>query len=225
MKEEKNDNMVANQGTIPEDKADLKQKKFSLKELAVWAAVFAGAFFFAFLINSNVYATIKVDQSSMENTLFDSQRLVEDIISYKFHEPERGDIIIFYPNEEKGTISDDFQRYIENLKSSLDRNRAEEEEHERYIKRVIGIEGDVIDIKDGEVYLNGERLEEPYANGITTPKGCELPVTVGRNQLFVMGDNREVSIDSREIGLVNLNQIEGKAIFRIYPFNEFGKIE
>ncbi|MDD3173019.1 MAG: signal peptidase I [Herbinix sp.] len=199
-------------------------KKEMIKEVISWVIVVCAAFVLAFLINSKAYANVQVQQHSMDNTLNDSQRLIVDELSYKFNNPERGDIITFYKNEDKGTIVNDLTRNIDNFISNM-KTGGDNEEHERLIKRVIGIEGDVIDIKDGAVYLNGEKLDETYAKGITDTNGLQTPVTVGKNQLFVLGDNRLVSIDSREIGMVNLRQVEGKAIFRIYPFNKMGKLD
>lgn len=204
----------------PEEKPEDK-KKAIIKEIVSWVAVILAAFIIAFLFSSKVYAKIQVDQSSMENTLLNNEQLIEDNIRYQFSRPKRGDIITFFPNEVKGSLVDDFIR----LKDKLASGGEDPEEHRRYVKRVIGIEGDEIDIKDGEVYLNGEKLEEPYAKGVTDPKGCKLPLTVGKDQLFVLGDNRVVSEDSREIGLINLNQVEGKVIFRVFPFGKFGKID
>lgn len=95
----------------------------------------------------------------------------------------------------------------------------------RLVKRVIGIPGDEIDIKDGYVYLNGSILEELYVKGETYSRDKEFPIKVEEDTVFVLGDNREVSKDSRNFGLVKINQIEGKAIFRISPFNRFGFIK
>jgi signal peptidase I len=176
----------------------------------------------AFFVESEVFAKVTVEKSSMENTLFENQQLMVDVLSYSFHKPERGDIIIFFPNEENGNIINKFKRYLDGYASLL---TGEEDKHEKYVKRVIGIEGDVVDIKDGFVYVNGNKLEEPYANGITESKTFELPYTVGKNELFVLGDNREISLDSRYFGPINLNQVEGRAFYSVYPFNKFGKIK
>ncbi|HBY71484.1 MAG TPA: signal peptidase I, partial [Lachnospiraceae bacterium] len=135
---------------------------------------------------------------------------------------KRGDIIIFLENEEKGNIIDNFIRSVKNRFSSSDEIAAEQE---RLVKRVIGVAGDEIDIQDGYVYINGERLEESYVNGITLPGNVKLPITVGEGELFVIGDNREVSRDSRDFGPIDVKQVEGKAVFRVYPFNQIGKVE
>jgi len=199
----------------------MEKKSNVLKEIRSWVLVFVGAFLLAFLVNSEVLSKVIVDQSSMENTLFSGQQLLVNQFTYVFDKPERGDIIIFFPNEEKGNLIDGFERYIDGYREMF----TKEELHERYVKRVIGVAGDTIDIQDGYIYLNGEKLEEAYANGQTEKRSFELPYTVQEGELFVVGDNRDVSLDSREIGPIKTTQVEGKAFFRVYPFSEFGKIE
>lgn len=203
----------------------MKNRKKNFKEIGGWLVTILAAFILAFLFSSKAYANVEVHQSSMENTIYNSQHLIVDEISYHFHHPVRGDIITFYKNEKKGSVLKDFTRYIDNIVFRITNPGEINEKHERLIKRVIGIEGDTIDIKDGCVYVNNKKLYEPYEKGKTLPKGLKTPVTVGKNELFVLGDNRSVSIDSREIGLVRLDQVEGKAIFRIYPFDKFKKLE
>lgn len=203
----------------------MKKKNKIGKEIGSWAIVFFAALAISFLFNSKAYGNVQVQQSSMENTLYNNQRLIVDELCYRFNKPERGDIITFYKYENKGTLVNDFTRYIDNLVFKIKHGDEIYEEHERLIKRVIGIEGDVIVIKDGLVYRNGEKLDETYVKGDTMPKGLQSPITVGKNELFVLGDNRVVSVDSRELGLVNIKQVEGKAIYRLYPFNKAGKIK
>lgn len=200
------------------------KRKEILKEILSWIVLAAAAFLLAFLINSKAYANTRVEQSSMENTLYNNNRLIVDELSYQFREPGRGDIITFYRYEEKGSLIKDFTRTLDNFISNI-KTGDDCEKHERLIKRVIGIEGDTIDIINGAVYRNGERLQEPYAKGATDSKGLQTPIKVGKDQLFVLGDNRVVSVDSREIGLINLKQVEGKALLRIFPFNKFGKVK
>lgn len=86
-----------------------------------------------------------------------------------------------------------------------------------YVKRVIAVSGDTIDIKDGHVYVNGEAMNEPYVNGKTHTKvgGVEFPYVVEEDKVFVMGDNREESMDSRDFGAVIKKQIKGKVWFHI----------
>ena len=193
-----------------------------LKEIGSWIVVIVVALVLSLFIDSTIIAKAEVEQSSMENTLFEGQQLIVNKLSYAFDEPKRGDIIIFLENEEKGNIIDNFIRSVKNRFSSSDEIAAEQE---RLVKRVIGVAGDEIDIQNGYVYINGERLEESYVNGITLPGNVKLPITVGEGELFVIGDNREVSRDSRDFGPIDVKQVEGKAVFRVYPFNQIGKVE
>ena len=199
--------------------------KKAAKEIRSWIFSILGALFIALFINSKVFANAEVQQSSMESTLFSEQYLIVDKFSYNFSEPKRGDIIIFLKNEEKGSIIDETLRNIDSIISKLKDNKEAKASHSRLVKRVIGIEGDEIDIKDGYVYLNGSKLKEPYVKGDTFIREFSLPVKVGHNQLFVLGDNRPVSEDSRSFGLIDINQVEGKAVFRVYPFEEMGRVK
>ncbi|MDS0528446.1 signal peptidase I [Clostridium sp. SHJSY1] len=202
----------------------MKNKKKVIKEARGWILSILVALSITAIFNSRAYAKVQVQQSSMENTLHNNQQLIIDKLSYNFTEPKRGDIIIFLQGKERGSIIDDTLETASKLISG-------DQENNRLVKKVIGIPGDEIDIKDGCVYLNGEKLDEPYAQGETlveqeSPlnKQPEYKIKVEENKLFVLGDNRPVSMDSRIFGLIDKSQVEGKAIFRVYPFNEAGKI-
>lgn len=149
-----------------------------------------------------------VKESSMEPTLYENNYLIINKLSY-FHKdhPNYGDIIVF--------------------RSSIDRTDGTGKK--LLIKRVIGVEGDVMSIRDGQVYRNGELLDEPYIHGQQTWIGNSsetLEVEVGDDELFCMGDNREVSLDSRssEVGNVEEEDVVGKAVVRLYPFNEITRL-
>lgn len=114
---------------------------------------------------------------------------------------------------------------VDNIISKFNNNKTDIEEDDRLIKRVIGVPGDEVDIKDGYLYLNGKKLEETYANGETISREFKLPIKIPENKLFILGDNRMVSKDSRMFGLVDYKQVEGKAIYRVYPFNHVGKVK
>jgi signal peptidase I len=196
-------------------------KKAVIKEIKSWIFTILGALFIVALLNTEVFAKVQVQQHSMENTLFEKQQLIIDKLSYNFTEPKRGDIIIFLENEEKGNILKCALRSMDEVVSVFN----DSVKSKRLVKRVIGIAGDDIDIKNGYVYVNGEKLEEPYANGQTINGDFKLPTKVGENKLFVLGDNRSVSKDSRKFGLIDCKQVEGKAIFRVYPFNAISKVK
>lgn len=203
----------------------MQDKKKVIKEIRSWFFTILGAFFIVTILNSKVFAKVQVQQSSMENTLFTNQQLIVDKLSYNFSEPKRGDIIIFLENEEKGTVIDDTLRNINSMVSLFNGVKEVTESHNRLVKRVIGIEGDEIDIKDGYVYINGNKLEESYVKGKTLNGDFKLPAKVGHNKLFVLGDNRPVSKDSRKFGLIDIDQVEGKAIYRVYPFDKIGNLK
>ncbi len=149
----------------------------------------------ALLISVFIRPTI-VKQTSMEDTVMPSDYLITARQAYLFSEPERGDIIIF--------------------QSDMD---AADGESKNLIKRVIGLPGETVTIRDGSVYINGEAIEEPYVKGGYTTGSVE-GLKIDDGEYFVMGDNREVSLDSRDFGPISEDSIKGKAVLRLYPFDE-----
>ena len=141
-----------------------------------------------------------VKEHSMEPTLHENDYIFLSKQAYFFGEPEHGDIIVFH--------TDLVQK---NGKEKL------------LIKRIIGLPGDTLAIYDGVVYRNGEALKEEYTlDGYTSSTMAE--VTVPEGCVFVMGDNRQNSIDSRDssVGFLDLDLVVGKAVFRLYPFSDIG---
>jgi signal peptidase I len=165
----------------------------TLEEIAFVGSIFIVVYLFLF-------RPTMVRGASMENTLHDSDRLILSSVTYKLRDIERGDIIAFHS--------------IQNQNIDL-------------IKRVIGLPGDSIMIKEGKVYLNGKALNEPYLHSITNvwengfAKEGES-YTIPEGMLYVMGDNRLRSSDSRAFGPVPISEIVGQATFRFSPFNKFG---
>ena len=152
---------------------------------------------FSFLIVRYVGQRTEVIGSSMVPTLEDGNQLITDKITYRFREPERFDIIVFPHGPAK----------------------------EYYIKRIIGIPGETVNIdEDGTIYINGEVLEENYGYGSTEPQERGSEVVLSEDEYFVLGDNREVSLDSRysEVGNIPRSIVIGRAWLRLYPFGEFG---
>lgn len=204
------------------------------KEIFEWIVCILIALIIVAIIKTFVGFPTVVSGASMNSTLLDKQRLWVSRIAIEINEyPERGDIITF----EAPTTT-----YITKASADLDNPVAIYEEEEKtlfsklmssislvnetsYIKRVIGLPGDYIEIKDGKVYRNEEILEEPYLdNGTVTDavEGCFTDIIVPDGYVYVLGDNREVSGDSRRFGCIPIDKIEGKAVFRFWPLNKIG---
>ena len=195
---------------------DIKKSKTLLKEIREWIIYLFVAFLIVLFINSEIFAITQVSGSSMENTFKDGERLFLDKITYKFSSPERGDNIVFL----EGEISKGIGRRLINVIIDMKAKFQGEPRSNRLVKRVIGIPGDKIDIKDGKVYINDELFTEDYIKGITLGKSLEYPIFVTKGQLFVMGDNRENSRDSRMFGFVDYRSVEGKIRYKIWPLGK-----
>lgn len=189
-----------------------------LKDLYEWVKCILLAVLIALLIRGVIFEPVEVDGISMEDTLFNGQRLIIYKTCYYFTPPKRGDIVVLQIHE--GVTR--FLPFLEEIpfirKAVLDLEEVD------YIKRVIGIPGDEIEIKNGRVYVNGRELNEPYAKGITYGEGAKFPLIVKKDKVFVLGDNRQNSHDSRHIGLIDIDRIKGKAVFRIWPLKDIGVI-
>lgn len=179
---------------------------------AVIISVFIVVLFFAY-----VARPVTVDGSSMRATLTDGDKL---FMSDFLYTPKHGDIVVV----------DNKCSWTYDEKGNLKQGNGLGDPDKRLIKRVIAVGGDELDIhfENGEVYVNGELLDEPYINNPTTSNlgGFTYPLHVPEGYLFVMGDNRQNSTDSRSaaVGFVSENQVLGKALFRFAPFSEFGSI-
>lgn len=150
----------------------------------------------AFIIMQFIKPTI-VKESSMQPTMYENNYILLNKQAYTFGEPNRGDIIVFHSGLK-----------LENGKEKM------------LIKRVIGLPGETITIDDGKVYINDELLTEEYTKDGYTDGYIEK-LTIPEGEMFVMGDNRLVSIDSRidDVGCVKIDDVLGKAFIRLYPFN------
>ena len=173
-------------------------------ELISWIQIIIAAAVIALFLNSCIIANSQIPSESMENTIMAHDRVIGSRLSYLFSEPERGDVIIFhYPDDPTGDTY--------------------------YVKRVIGLPGDVIDIHDGGVYLNGSDtpLDEPYIKEpMETDSNHPLHFEVPEDSYFMMGDNRNDSWDARfwENTWVTKDKLIAKVLFRYYPFNKMGVI-
>lgn len=168
------------------------------KEIFEWIKVFALAIVFAFIITQFIKPTL-VRGDSMYSTLEEGDYLIINRMSYKFKEPQHGDIIVF---------ESDLQQ--------------EDGKSKDLVKRVIGVEGDRVEIKNSKVYVNGKELDEPYIHDENTDG--DIDTVVPKDCVFVLGDNREISLDSRydSVGFINESDILGKVFVRLYPFNKVG---
>ena len=181
-----------------------------LQEILSWVKAFAVAIVLALLIRAFIMEPVRVDGPSMKDTLVQDERLIVEKVSYLFADPEPGDIVVL----EMNTAGGFWERFI----PFLGKRTAELD----LIKRVVGAPGDVMEIRNGQVYRNGEALQESYARGLTYPAQVSFPLTVPSGQYFVLGDNRQNSSDSRYFGCVDRKRIRGRAVFRIFPFNRIG---
>ena len=147
------------------------------------------------VVNIFLAQATRVEGQSMDPSLHDSERLIIEKVSYRFRAPQRGDIVVLQRP----------QRSVDPL-----------------IKRVIGLPGETVSIHDAMVYIDGDPLMEPYLDQPTW--GSMAPVVVPEGHVFVMGDNRRSSNDSRAFGVVSLDDIVGRAWLRYWPPSEFGAV-
>lgn len=165
------------------------EKTNALKEIFDWIAVVVIAILISFVLHTFVIVNATVPTSSMETTIMAGDRVIGSRLYYLRHEPARGEIIMFdYPDDPQ-TL---------------------------YIKRIIGLPGEHIEISDGVVYINGEALDEPYLNVVT--EGEWGPYDVPEGCYFMMGDNRNDSADSRywQNTYLTRDGIVGKAVFKYW---------
>ena len=196
--------------------------KAVLREIWEWIVVFGAAFLIVSVLNTAVFATTQVRQTSMQNTLMEGQHLFVEKLSYAFGEPSRGDIIVFLEDKYPENYFDRIKVYLTDVSEIF--KPVESKTNIRLVKRVIATAGDEVDIRDGKVYLNGEELSEPYVKGLTYQREQPFPLKLKDGEFLVLGDNREVSKDSRTFGVIDRRQVEGKAVFRLWPLNKFGTL-
>jgi signal peptidase I len=170
-------------------------------EVWEWFKALAIAATLVFLIRTFIFAPFIVDGHSMEPNFFSSERLIVNKLIYSIREPHRGEVVVFHATAGKD-----------------------------YIKRVIALPGETVKVANNKVYVNGKELEEPYLESTVTEKAKlgeiynrpEQPeIIVPEGKIFVMGDNRPNSTDSRFIGPVDDSQIVGRADLVFWPFNKF----
>lgn len=158
-----------------------------------WLILIAIALGIAFLIKSFLFQAFYIPSESMEPTLIERDRVIVNKLSYRLHDVNRGDLVVFDrpPNEPPTEV-------------------------EELIKRVIALGGETIEGRDGEIYIDGRLLVEPYLK-VPASSGSFGPVTVPEGHVFVMGDNRTNSRDSRIFGPIDEDLIVGRAFVRVWP--------
>lgn len=174
----------------------------AIREVLGWVVYILIVICATYLIVTYVGQRTKVSGDSMLNTLHDEDNLIVDKISYRFRNPERFEIIVFP------------YRYAEDT---------------YYIKRIIGLPGETVQIIDGYVYINGAKLDEHYGREVIDEDKYGLaaePITLGEDEYFVLGDNRNHSSDSREssVGVLKKEELIGRAWVRIWPLDSIGVI-
>jgi signal peptidase I len=200
-------------GSDDEDEEDEHSSK-RVRNAVEWVAVVVGAVVVALLVRTFLFTTFWIPSGSMEPTLSGERRdrVIVNRLSYKLHDVNRGDIIVFEVPEGEPLMQVDGQE-VKDL-----------------IKRVIGLPGETVELRDGKVYVDGELLDEPYLPEDTTTEPCppdnETTFVVPEDSVFVMGDNRDHSRDARcwQTHSVEESDIVGRAFIRFWPLSELGGI-
>lgn len=178
----------------------MEEPKGILKELLGWIVYIAVIIGLTWLIITFVGQRTRVSGHSMEATLHDGDNLIVDKLSYRFRDPKRFEIIVFPYRHKENTY---------------------------YIKRIIGLPGETVQVKDGYVYIDGEKLDENYGLEVMEDAGIAAePIELGEDEYFVLGDNRNHSSDSRDpsVGILHIDELIGRACIRIWPLDSIGVI-
>lgn len=175
----------------------------STRNTLEWVAVIVGAVVVALLIKTFVVQAFRIPSESMVPTLEMGDRVLVNKLSYDAHELNRGDVVVF---------------------ARPDTLPAGPGEPEDLIKRVIGLPGDELITKDGQLYVNGRLLEEPYLPEGTATYGIDQPLTVPEGQILVLGDNRENSSDGRVFGTIDADTVVGRAFMIMWPPGRIGAL-
>ena len=175
-----------------------------LQLIREWVTVLVVALVIAITVRSLILQQFYISGPSMQTTMFQDNRVLVNKLSYRLHDIHRGDVVVF----DRVTVD------------------GEVVQHDDLIKRVIGLSGETISIKDCQVFIDGKLLPEPYLNDYDLAQSslddrCRVPVMeetlIPENHLFVMGDNRPQSFDSRMFGSIEQNLVVGRAFVTIWP--------
>jgi signal peptidase I len=188
---------------VPGSKKRRSSDKDKVRSIVEWVAVVVGALVVALVVKTFLFQAFYIPSASMEPTLTKGDRVLVNKLSYDLHDVNRGDIIVFeLPPDKVGADG------IKDL-----------------IKRVVGLPGDLIESREGEVFIDGKRLLEPYLpEGTTTDSPPITKQTVPEGHVFVMGDNRDNSADSRfeNRGPIPIDTIIGRAFIQVWPPTSIG---
>lgn len=174
-----------------------------MRQVREWALVIGVAVIIAVVVRSLLLQQFYISGPSMEPTMFQDNRVLVDKVSYRFRDPRAGEVVVF----DRITMNGD------------------EVQHDDLIKRIIGLPGDRVEIKECQIFVNARALDEPYiefdSDASTAP--CAMSdmgaIEVSTNEYFVMGDNRAESFDSRAFGTVKREDIRGRAFAIIWPLD------
>jgi signal peptidase I len=178
--------------TDEEPELEERTKPSGLRNVAEWVLIAGGALLVAFVIKTFLLQAFYIPSLSMAPTLKVNDRVLVNKLSYDLHDVHRGDLVVFESPPNEGSQTKDL------------------------IKRVIGLPGETVESRDGQIFINGQALEEPYLGPDVTTGPLEK-VTVPAEHLWVMGDNRPNSRDSRFFGAIPESLVIGRAFVRVWP--------
>jgi signal peptidase I len=194
--------------------------RYVLKETLLWVRALLFVVIVVLIVRGFIGEPVRVVGPSMENTLIEGDVLIMSKISLEMKGIQRDDIIII----EIQPVTFDNLSFLNDI--VWFRRLFPAHSREDYIKRVIAFENEEISLIDGIVYIDGKRHDEPYLKnlGSTFEKLIDMPYVVPKGHIFVMGDNRAISKDSRSIGPIAIESVIGKIVFRAWPINKIGPI-
>jgi signal peptidase I len=204
---------VEEEDQAPEAPEEPRRRSF----LAELPGLLLTALIIAVVIKTFLVQPFWIPSESMLPTIQVNDRVMVNKLAYKWGEPQRGDVVVFRdPREEE--IEETIPEAV--IRSVLEAVGIRTRGHEDLIKRVIGLPGETVEVKDNRVVINGTPLDEPYLVDVFMPD--EPAITISADQVFVMGDNRNASFDSRRFGPIPLDDLVGEAFVTIWPISHFG---
>ena len=200
---------------VQDDKERVEAVRSFWRELPVLVII---ALLVAVLIKTFLFQAFHIPSGSMRNTLLEGDRIMVNKLSYQFGDIEHGDVVVFNSPFLEDEVNESLIR--KGLRNVAEAVGLSAPEHD-FIKRVIGLPGDTIEIRGGVVLVNGVAIDEPYLHPSSTMRPFG-PLTVSANSLFVMGDNRNASQDSRFFGEIPMDDVVGRAFVILWPVDRWG---